>query len=35
MSTHKICFLEEIRKITAFSDEKSALSVAVLFFLFL
>ena len=30
MNTHKICFCEEIRKISAFfSDEKSALSVAM------
>ena len=29
MSTHNICFLREIRKISAFSDEKSALSVAI------
>ena len=29
MSTHNICFSREIRKISAFSDEKSALSVAL------
>ena len=30
MSTHNICFHGEIRKISAFSDEKSALFVAML-----
>ena len=29
-STHNICFCLEIRKISVFLDEKSALSVAVL-----
>ena len=29
MSTHNICFRGEIRKISAFSDEKNALSVAM------
>ena len=29
MSTHNICFHREIRKISAFFDEKSALSVAM------
>ena len=29
MSTHNICFHGEIRKISAFSDEKNALSVAM------
>ena len=30
MSTHNICFHGEIRKISAFSDEKSSSSVAML-----
>ena len=30
MSTHNTCFRGEIRKISALSDEKSALSVAML-----
>ena len=30
MSTHNICFRQEIRKISAFLDEKGALSVAML-----
>ena len=29
MSTHNICFRGEIRKISAFLDEKSTLSVAM------
>ena len=29
MSTHNICFRREITKISAFSDEKNALSVAM------
>ena len=34
MSAHNICFRREIRKISAFSDEKSALSVAMWLFFF-
>ena len=29
MSTHNICFRREIRKISAFSDEESSLSVVM------